>query len=243
MIENKNNKINLYTDPDKDKFVNKKIGDNFPNLEDQVYKIIKDKIIWHEIKMRERIIDKKLAEELGVSRSMVRQVLTALVKEELLVMIPRNGFYVREITKKEIEEIYEIRKVLEVYAIKRAIPRIPDRDIAELEKVFKEPKKRLEKNDTESFIEIDIKLHNLIINNCNNSHIKKIIDKFRNLVNFYRFADQHKISRAKELYFEHLEIFKSIKRRNIELAAESMSNHIENSKKNILKNYEKYTYG
>ena len=85
MVENKNNKINLYTDPDKDKFVNKKIGDNFPNLEDQVYKIIKDKIIWHEIKMKERIIDKKLAEELGVSRSMVRQVLTTLAKEELLI--------------------------------------------------------------------------------------------------------------------------------------------------------------
>jgi len=93
MVENKNNKINLYTDPNKDKFANKKIGDNFPNLEEQVYKIIKDKIIWHEIKMGERIIDKKLAEELGVSRSMVRQVLTTLAKEELLIMVPRNGFY------------------------------------------------------------------------------------------------------------------------------------------------------
>ena len=243
MVDIKNNKINLYTDSDKDEFVNKKIGKVFSNLEDQVYKIIKDKIIWHEIKMRERIIDKKLAEKLGVSRSMVRQVLAVLAKEELLKMIPRSGFYVREITKNEIEEIYEIRKVLEIYAIKHAIPRISDRDITEVEKVFNEPKKILEKNDIKSFVKIDIKLHNLIIDNCNNSHIKKIIDKFENLVNFYRFADQHKISRAKELYFEHFEIFKSIKRRNIELAAELMSNHIENSKKNILKNYKKYTYG
>ena len=243
MVENKNNKINLYTDPDKDKFVNKKIGEVFPNLGEQIYKIIKDKIIWHEIKMGERIIDKKLAEELGVSRSMVRQALTTLVKEELLIMVPRNGFYVREITKKEIEEIYEIRKVLEVYAIKRAIPRIPDRDIAEVEMAFNESKKNLENNDSESFVKIDIKLHNLIIDNCNNSHIKKIIDKFKNVVNFYRFADQHKISRAKELYFEHFEIFKSIKKRNTELAIELMANHIESSKKNVLDNYDKYTYG
>jgi len=244
MVENKNNKTHLYTNLDKDKFANKKIGNVFPNLEDQVYKIIKNKIIWHEIKMRERIIDKKFAEELGVSRSLIRQVLTALVKEELLTMIPRSGFYVREITKNEIEEIYEVRKVLEVYAMKRAILRISDRDIAELAKVFnKEPKKSLEKNDTESFIKVDIMLHNLIIDNCNNSHIKKIIDKFRNLVDFYRFADQHKISRAKELYIEHFEIFKSIKKRNIELASELISNHIENSKKNILKNYDNYTYG
>jgi len=242
MVENKNNKINLYTDPNKDKFANKKIGDNFPNLEDQIYKIIKDKIIWHEIKMRERIIDKKFAEELGVSRSMIRQVLTTLVKEELLIMIPRNGFYVREITRKEIEEIYEIRKVLEVYAMKRAIPRIADRDITEVEMEFNESKKNLEKNDSENFIKIDIRLHSLIIDNCNNSHIKKIIDKFENLVNFYRFADQHKISRAKKLYFEHFEIFNAIKKRNTELAVELIGNHIENSKKNILGNYDKYTY-
>jgi len=243
MLQIKNSNINLFTNPKENKFANKKIGDNSPNLEDQVYKIIKDKIIWHGIKMGERIIDKKLAEELGVSRSMVRQALTALAKEELLTMVPRKGFHVREVTKKEIEEIYEVRKVLEVYAIKRTIPKITDRDITEVEMAFNEFKKNLGKNDTKKFIKIDIKLHNLIIDNCNNSHIKKIIDKFKNLVNFYRFADQHKITRAKELYFEHYEIFKSIKSRDVELATELMSNHIENSKRNILKNYDKYTYG
>jgi len=179
--------------------------------------------------MKERIIDKKLAEELGVSRSMVRQVLTTLVKEELLIMVPRNGFYVREITKKEIEEIYEIRKVLEVYAIKCAISRISDRDISKIEKLFKRTK--------------DIELHRLIIDNCNNNHIKKIIDKFRNQIDFYRSADLNRVNRAKELYFEHLEIFKSIKKRNTELAIELMANHIESSKKNVLDNYNKYTYG
>lgn len=243
MVENKNNKNNLYTRPGKDHFANKKIGEVFPSLEEQVYKIIKDKIVWHEIKMRERIIDKKFAEELGVSRSMVRQVLTILVKEELLMMIPRNGFYVREITEKEIEEIYDIRKVLETHAVKCAIPRNSNRDIAKIEKVFNKAKESLEKYDTKSLVEIDIKLHELIIKNCNNSHIEKIIDKFENLVNFYRFADQHEIGRARELYFEHYEIFKSIKSGNIELAAKLMSNHIENSKKHILKNYNKYTYG
>ena len=78
MMEIKNNKINLCVNFIKNKFVNKKIGGVFPNLENQVYKIIKDKIIWHEIRIGERIIDKKLAEELGVSRSMVRQVLAIL---------------------------------------------------------------------------------------------------------------------------------------------------------------------
>jgi DNA-binding GntR family transcriptional regulator len=244
MLENKNNEINLHTNPSKDNFMNKKIGEVFSNLKEQVYKIIKDKIIWHEIKMGERIIDKKVVEELGVSRNIVRQVLTVSAKEELLVMIPRNIFYVREITKKEIEEIYDIRKILEEYAVKCAISRIPDRDIAEIEKMFdKPPKESLENKDIKHLVEIDIKQHKLIIDNCNNDHIKKMIDKFQNQINFYRSADLNRISRIKELYFEHFEILKSIKEKNTEFAIELMGKHIENSKKSVFDNYDKYTNG
>ena len=119
------------------------IGETFESLEEKVYKIIKNKIIYHEIKSGERIIDKNVAEQLGVSRSLVRQVLATLVKEEFLILVPRSGFFLREITKKEVEEIYNIRKILESYATKLAVPRIPKRDIDELEKTFKKAKKVL----------------------------------------------------------------------------------------------------
>jgi len=243
MVENKNNKINLYTNPDKDKFANKKIGEVFPNLENQVYKIIKDKIIWHEIKMGERIIDKKLAEELGVSRSMVRQALTILVKEELLIMIPRNGFYVKEITRKEIEDIYNIRKILEAYATELAVPKITSRDIVKLEEVFKRAKRDLEKDEVKSFIETDIKLHKLLIDNCGNECLKKMINEDNDKYAFYRIIDLNRVERAKESYFEHYEIFKAAKEKNKRLCAKLMAEHIENAKRIILDNFECYTYG
>jgi len=243
MVETKNDKINLFTNNKKDKFANRKIGDNFPKLEDQIYKIIKDKIIWHKIKMGERIIDKKLAEKLGVSRSMVRQVLTALVKEELLIMIPRSGFYVREITKKEIEEIYNVRKVLETYATELAVPKIISRDISKLEKVFKRAKRDLEKDEVKSFIETDVKLHKLLIDNCGNECLKKMINEYNDKYAFYRIIDLSRVERAKESYFEHYEIFKAVKNRNIELASKLMEEHIINAKNIILINFNKYTYG
>lgn len=243
MIENKNNKINLYANSDKDEFVNKKIGETFQNLEDHVYKIIKEKIIWHKIKMRERIIDKKLAEELGVSRSMVRQVLTILVKEELLTIVPRNGFYVREITKREIEEIYDVRKVLETYATKLAVPKITSGDIDELEKVFKRAKRDLEKDEVKTFIETDTKLHKLLIDNCGNECLKKIINEHNDKYAFYRIIDLSKVEKAKGSYFEHYEIFKTIKEEKEELCAKLIEKHIENAKCTILENFELYTYG
>ena len=243
MAENKNNKINLYTNPDKDKFANKKIGEVFPNLEDQVYKIIKDKIIWHEIKMGERIIDKKLAEELGVSRSMVRQVLTILAKEELLTIVPRNGFYVREITRKEIEEIYNIRKLLEAYATELAVLKISSRDITEVEEVFKKAKRDLEKDEVKSFIETDVKLHKLLIDNCGNKYLKRTINEYNDRYAFYRIVDLSRAERAKESYFEHYEIFRAIKEKKVELSTKLMAKHIENAKNIILNNFDSYTFG
>jgi len=242
MVETKNNKINLFTNPNKDKFANKKIGEVFPNLEDQVYKIIKDKIIWHKVKMGERIIDKKLAEELGVSRSMVRQVLTILVKEELLIMIPRNGFYVKEMTRKEIEEIYNIRKILEAYATELAVPKITSRDIVKLEEVFKRAKRDLERDEVKSFIETDIKLHKLLIDNCGNECLKKIINEYNDKYAFYRIIDLNRVERAKESYFEHYKIFKAVKEKKGELSVKLMAKHIENAKKIILNNFDKYTF-
>jgi len=242
MIEIKNNKINLYANSDKDKFDNKKIGETFQNLEGQIYKIIKDKIIWHEIKMGERIIDKKLAEELGVSRSMVRQVLTILVKEELLIMIPRNGFYVREITRKEIEEIYNVRKTLEAYVTELAVPKISSRDISEAEEVFKKAKRDLEKDEVKSFIEADILLHKLLLDNCGNEPLRKMINEYNDKYAFYRVVDLSRIERAKESYFEHYEIFEAVKEKKVQLSTELMAKHIENAKNIILNNFERYTY-
>jgi len=242
MVETKNNKINLFTNPNKDKFANKKIGEVFPNLEDQVYKIIKDKIIWHKVKMGERIIDKKLAEELGVSRSMVRQVLAILVKEELLTIIPRNGFYVKEITRKEIEEIYNIRKILEGYATELAVPKITSVDIAALEEAFKKAKGDLEKDKVKSFIETDTEFHKSLVSNCGNEYLKKMINKNNDKYVFYRVADLSIVERAKESYSEHYKIFKAVKEKKIKLSSKLMVEHIEKVKNIILNNFNDYTF-
>ena len=243
MISSKNNEVNLSTDADKDKSVNKNTVESYPSIGDQAYKIIKSKIIWHEIKPGERIIDKKLAEELCVSRSVVRQVLSVLTKEELLKLIPRNGFYIREITSKEIEEIYNVRKVLEVYATELAVPRINRRDIAELEDVFDKAKRDLEKDEVKSFIEADVILHKILVENCGNECLTKIINKNNDKYAFYRIADLNRIERAKESYLEHYEIFKAVKEKKVKFSAELMAKHIENAKKIILNNFESYTYG
>ncbi|MCK4447202.1 MAG: GntR family transcriptional regulator [Candidatus Marinimicrobia bacterium] len=199
-------------------------------------------IIYHEIKPGERIIDKNVAEQLSVSRSLVRQVFATLVKEEFLELVPRSGFYVREITKKEVKKIYNIRKILESYATKLAVPRIPKRDIDELERTFKKAKKDLDHDEVISFMETDVQLHRLLIDNSGNEYLKKMIDKYNDKYVFYRVVDLSRIERAKESYFEHYKIFQAVKEKKEALAAKLMAEHIENAKNIILDNFKEYNY-
>lgn len=158
-------------------------------------------------------------------------------------MIPRKGFYSREITKKEIEEMYNVRQVLESYATELAVHRINDIDINRLEKVFKKAESDLKYNKVKSFIQTYIELHLLLINNCGNEYLKKIVNKYNDRYAFYRIIDLSRVERAKKSYFEHYKIFKAIKEKDVKLSVKLMVKHIEDAKNIILNNFKEYTYG
>lgn len=232
--------VELYEDDKTEE--NVQIGFNHKSLGDIIYETLKHKIIYREIKPGERIIDKHLADEFGVSRSLVRQALTILEKEELVKVIPRSGFYVKEMTKQEVKELYDIRCILEGFATELAVPRIPDEEILNLERIFNEANKDLTKDKVETFIEADAELHKVIVNNCGNKLLINIINKYNNRYVFYRIVDLSGVPRAKEAYHEHLNIFKAVKDRDVDLAVNLMKKHIENAKNIILDNYEEYTF-
>ena len=219
-----------------------KLGQKYKNLGDEVYENVKTRIINHEIKPGERIIDKNLAEQLGVSRSLVRQALTILEKEDLVTSVPRSGFYVKEIKERDVVEIYEIRKILEKAATQKAVPNIPDQDIDKLNTIFENAKKDLDKDKVLQFIKADNQLHKIIINNCGNERLIKLINSYNTYIAFYRVVDLSRVERAKEAYFEHLEIFKAVKARDVEKSVQLMTNHIENAKNIIIDNFYEYTY-
>ncbi len=215
----------------------------FKNLSERVYEIIRNKIIFHEIKPGERIIDKHVADKLGVSRSLVRQVLNILEKEELIVSIPRSGFYVRKITEQDVEEIYDIRKLLETHALKLAVPEISDCELEDLEETFEEAKKDLKKDKVKKFVMADADLHSMLINNCGNKRLEKMINKYSNYYLFYRIVDLSHLDRAKESYFTHFNIFQAVKERDKEEAGDLMAEHIKRAKNVILQNFDEYTFG
>ncbi len=224
---------------DKNEFSNK-IGEDYRNLGEQVYSELKKMIIFHEIEPGERIIDKHLAEEMGVSRSLVRQAFTILEKEELIKSVPRTGFYVKEISLADIEEIYDIRKVLEKAATEMAVAKIPEEEIEKVNQIFELAKEDLDKENVKMFVKADTELHRMIVNYCGNKRLIKLINNYNDRFVYYRIVDLSRVERAKNAYFEHLEIFEAVKNREVEKSVILMGQHIEHAKDIIISNFKEY---
>ena len=91
-------------------------GNEYLPLRDVVFNTIKDGILSGRLRPGERLLENQLAEELGVSRTPIREALRMLEIENLVDLIPRKGAQVREMSEKDIKDVLEIRKVLEELA-------------------------------------------------------------------------------------------------------------------------------
>lgn len=207
------------------------------NLSQRIYEVLKDQIINEELGPGERLLDDKLASSFGVSRTPVREALTRLASEDLVEITPRSGIYVKKLTKKDVEEIYKIRKVLEGLAAREATSIIDDKKLEQLNLLLQKAKRSLNSDDYQSCIDFDVALHNLILENCQNSRLYSIIANLNTLIHVFRVRIARNKEKAKQALSEHEAILKAIKARNPEQAEKIIMEHIEKSKEYIFANF------
>ena len=119
----------------------KAILNNEKSLTQMVYRKIKEMMLNYEIVPGQRLIFSDLAKRMGVSRTPVNNALSILANEGFLDLIPHQGYTVHQITKDEAESLYEIREIIELGALGRAVRALTPEKLAELEE-----KKRLYEN-------------------------------------------------------------------------------------------------
>jgi DNA-binding GntR family transcriptional regulator len=202
------------------------------NLSEKVYELLKDKIIRWELKPGERLIDNEFARKMGVSRSLVKTTFAVLEKEGLIT-ISRRGTYVAYFTEKKIQEIYEVRKLLESFALESSITNISQYDLDEIERKMRLSELELEKRELKASYNLDLALHHLIINKCNNSEIKKICSNFRNILGFPDYSKTDDILQAFE---EHTRIFNAITKRDFLEAKKALIDHLSNAMERVIRN-------
>ncbi len=198
--------------------------DEYKPLRDIVFENLREAILSGNLTPGQRLMEVQLAETLGVSRTPVREAIRKLELEGLVVMIPRKGAYVADMSIKDIVEVLEIRASLEGLAAYLATERMTNEDIKNLEKISKQIKKN---SSVDEFLKKDVEFHEYIFKATNNKRLHQLINSLWEQV--YRFrvsyiSDEESID---NIINEHKLILKAIKNRDSYLAEKYAKEHIE----------------
>lgn len=215
------------------------IGNKFDNrnLYERVYLYIRDKIINNDLKPGSRIDYDVFINELGVSRTPLRDALNKLDQEGLIEIRPRAGTFVSTPKSKDIEEIYDLRKALEREAIGLASAFIPTEVIDELlEEVF-QADTAIKEGNLSPFFHSDRNLHQTIIRYSGNKRLIEIMDRLEAQLKWFGVIMTINYERPKQASEMHKEILNALKASNIDEAKLLMENHIEEIKSSILQDF------
>lgn len=205
--------------------------DNYKPLSELVFDSLREAILLGHLKPGERLMEVQLAEEMGVSRTPVREAIRRLELDGFVVMVPRKGAYVAGITLKDIVDVFEVRAALEGMAAGLAAERITDDEMEQLERAL------LQYNTGENInavVQGDTELHSLIYQASRNQRLVQIIKHLQEQIQRFRMTSLSQPGRSKFALDEHKKIVEAISDRNVELAQTLAREHIENAEQSLL---------
>lgn len=203
-------------------------------LRDVVFKTLRQAILTGELQPGERLMEITLANRLGVSRTPVREAIHKLEQEGLVIMMPRRGAQVAQITKKDLIEVLEVRLGLEEMAVRFACERMTDGQFTELCQAADEFSAAIERNDLTALAQADEKFHSLICRATGNDCLCSITNNLREQMYRYRIEHLKNHDARKNLDGEHKAICAALEKRDAEKARAILYSHIENQQQSII---------
>ncbi len=208
--------------------------ENYQPLRDVVFTHLRNSILNGDLKPGERLMEVQLAEQLGVSRTPVREAIRKLELEGLVVMVARKGAYVADVSVKDILDVMEVRSVLEGLAASLAAERITDEELEELEFISYHFKRHLENDNTEGMIEMDKEFHDRIIQATRNLKLIQITQGLQEQVHRFRITYFSELGKSRDILAEHQSILEAIVNRDANAAQKVAQQHIDTLEQTIV---------
>lgn len=209
-------------------------SDNNGSLRIRVFNAIENAILNEEYKEGDSLNELKLSQELGVSRTPVREALMQLELEGLVKNIPNKGAVVVGVSEKDIEDIYEIRIRIEGLASKLCAEKITQDELKALEKIVDLQEFYLSKNDIEQIWKLDGDFHKIIYDASRSRPLRFMLTNFHNYIKRARDISVQVEGRAEKTVSEHRAILEAIRNRDGQLAEKLTAEHIANAESNLL---------
>lgn len=200
---------------------------------EEIYSTLFDRIIKGKIPPETRLREDELAEEFRVSRTPIREVLRLLEQDDLIEIIPKRGATVYPFTVDDVEDIFEIRRVLEVLALEYAVPSLSIQKILELKDLVE---KTEDTEDNVKLAEVDSAVHSYFIESSNRRRLINMLSELSRLLSSFRELGFLEKEVRERTYEEHIELIDALYTRDVDRAKNALELHIRNSKIRVLQN-------
>lgn len=203
-------------------------------IRSQVYQILKERICAGEYPPGFWLQEQELAASLQVSRSPIREALRRLVADGLAEEIPNKGVFVRRFSLQDMGEIFEIRTLLEGYAIRRGRAAYSPQQQNVLRELLRELEMAHVSGDVELYTQLDDKLHLTVVQWCGNQLAVEIYGKVHSMVQQFRIYSLTAPVRFQDSLSEHREMVEALLRGDWSAAEETNRTHLELANQQIL---------
>ena len=202
------------------------IGIASPALFQQVAERLRMRIYAHELPPGGWIDEQALALEYGISRTPLREALKVLASEGLVILKPRRGCYVTELSEIDIDGIFPVMALLEGRCAAEATQKASDADLSRLAAIHDELEAHARKGDVDRFFEANHDFHAALQQLAGNRWLSQLIDDTRKMLKLTRRDSLRVEGRLKQSLAEHRAILKAIRRRDASEAAQLMHDHL-----------------
>jgi DNA-binding GntR family transcriptional regulator len=214
-------------------------------LREQVTAVLREAILDFRLRPGQRLVERELIEETGVSRATIREVLRQLTAEGLVTVIPQRGAVVVELTRKEVENVYEVRATMEALAARLFAERASDEQVAALRRSVDELAEAFRDADQPVPVLLDAKdrYYGVFMEGCRNDEIGAILRGLQARVRLMRATSLGQPGRPSQALAEIEEVVAAIERRDPQGAEAAAMRHVKLAAENGLRELAKAHVG
>lgn len=206
----------------------------FNSLHSRVFNQIRNDILNGVYEPGDNLIETKLSEEMGVSRTPVREALRQLELEGLVQSVPNKGVTVKGVSEQDIQDIYTIRMLIEGLAARWAAEKITPSELEELKEAVDLEEFYTKKSDYGHLLRFDTRFHDIIFRASKSMPLMHTLSTFHHYVQKARKASMSSPRRAEEVLEEHKAILQAIIDKDAEKAEQLTTQHVKNASSNLL---------
>ncbi len=208
---------------------------NTKSIRQRIYGQLREQLLNGEIPPHQHLVETKIAKEVGISRTPIREALHSLELEGLIESIPRVGYVVKPINEDEVEEICEIRAAIEGVGARWAMEKAPQKLIEDLRRNISVSEEIVAQGHPKAFVELDAQFHEIIAGLSGSRRLQELGQTLRRHMLRYRIQSIYLTENVLRAIEGHKGILEAIEKGHLEEVNRAIKHHLEQSKKDILR--------